>query len=451
MRLKAILLATCLSGCAAVGPDFKAPAIEETGSPLLLAQIPQGLPAAWWRTLGDRELNQIIEAAELGNLDLALARSRIDAALAVRRGTGLAAQASGGASVARTRTGVEEDSATLITNETALSLEADFIFDLFGGERRRFEAATAEAEATAFDAEVTRLAVLGDILGAFIELRYAQEAAALTRRSIATAKDLQAATDRQVELGDATSLDASRSALDVERSRSELPAFAVAYDVQALRLAQLSGTNFDQVALRLQQGAPQPLPPACAPRRMPVDAIRIRPDIQAAERRLRVAIAEIGVADAALLPSLTLSGSVIDTRTLTWSFGPRLALPIFNQSVLRADRDRARAAAEAAELEWRQTVQQAIVDVETALRQCLALQRRISIQRRGVAAAQDVERLTRLAFGAGEAPLSDVLEARREAVALEQDLAILRRDYALIWTRFQLALGGNLSLDAGDS
>ncbi|CTQ48569.1 hypothetical protein [Jannaschia donghaensis] len=123
-----------------------------------------------------------------------------------------------------------------------MSLDAGFVFDLFGAERRRTEAAAAEVKATGFD---------------------------------------------------------------LARARAELPALETAFEVQALRLAQLSGMHYDALLPRLQVRAPQPQPDVCAPRRMPIDAIRLRPDVQTAERRWRAATAEIGVTEAAILPSLT--------------------------------------------------------------------------------------------------------------------------------------------------
>ncbi|CTQ48570.1 hypothetical protein [Jannaschia donghaensis] len=77
------------AGCAVVGPDFVPPLIEAEGSSLLATQIPRALPDEWWRALKDPALDKVIEAAEVGNLDLAIARTRIDATRAALQERGL--------------------------------------------------------------------------------------------------------------------------------------------------------------------------------------------------------------------------------------------------------------------------------------------------------------------------------------------------------------------------
>jgi outer membrane protein, multidrug efflux system len=174
---------------------------------------------------------------------------------------------------------------------------------------------------------------------------------------------------------------------------------------------------------------------------VPADLLRNRPDVQAAERRLAAAVAAVGVAEADLYPSLSLSGTVSAGDTATWSFGPALSLPIFNQGRLTAARDRAVAQAKEAELAWRSAIQSAVEDVQTELSRLAANRQRAARLTDVVTSTDRVLALSRETYRLGTTTLLDLLDAERSATAARLSLAQAYRDLATSFAGTQATVG----------
>ncbi len=230
--------------------------------------------------------------------------------------------------------------------------------------------------------------------------------------------------------------------LDALRAQGELAA------AEADALAAAETTRAAARALQLLAGEP-PGPPLAAspaasplaplpqlqgaqPLVLPADLLRLRPDLRAAEQALRGAEAQLDAADAARLPTLTLPG-VLTLGTggggallaqLSAQVAASLTTPLFDGGRLDAQRDAARARVMQALLAYRQTLQQALAEVEAALVASAASQQRIAVLQRALRQADEAVTQSRALYTAGLAGFGDVLDAQRSA--LERRLALLR-------------------------
>ncbi|MFZ1862525.1 MAG: TolC family protein, partial [Candidatus Competibacter sp.] len=161
-----------------------------------------------------------------------------------------------------------------------------------------------------------------------------------------------------------------------------------------------------------------------------------RPDVQAAEHRLRAANANIGVARAAYFPSISLTGSVgsassdlsklFGNGTLLWSFIPQLNVPIFQGERLRANVDSSVAERDIALAEYEKSIQTGFREVADALASAVTLTQQYEAQKALVEAATRAEHLSRLRYQAGRDSYLGLLDAQRTLYAAQQGLLATR-------------------------
>jgi NodT family efflux transporter outer membrane factor (OMF) lipoprotein len=194
-----------------------------------------------------------------------------------------------------------------------------------------------------------------------------------------------------------------------------------------------------------------PKPPA-VPLTVPSEVLRQRPDIRAAERRVAAANAAIGVAQAAFYPTLTLDasagletgswGDLLDASAQVWSLGPRVNVPISAAGLRVAQRDAAVAAHTEASAEYRQTVLEAMAEVENALQAASAMERQQHAQDTAAAAARKALELSRERFQQGMIGFLDVIDAERTRLESERRARAVRGGRLVVVVSLLKALGG---------
>jgi multidrug efflux system outer membrane protein len=435
-----MLASALLSGCAAVGPDYATPAAGVPAQFAGSAGVSVGDPAgdAWWRGYRDTTLDGIVARALAANLDIAETRARLAAAEADLRGTGISRQLDGGLTASSTRSGGDGLSATTANSAT---LNGSFVFDLFGGVHREQERALAQRDAAIFDVATARLAVLASVVGRYVDARYYQEALALTRETIASRERTLELVQEQARAGLVSEIDVARAQSDLDSARADVPTLRQGFERSVFALATLLAEPAEPLLRELETGAPQPRPKGGASTGVPADLLRNRPDVRAEERRLAAAVAGVGVAEAELYPSLTLSGSIAEQDGSIWSFGPGLTLPAFNRGRLSASRDAAVANATAAEIGWRNTVLAAIEDVQAAASAYRGNRSRMERLASASASSERLVELSRKTFAQGETTLIDLLDAEQSYLAARLSLAEATRQTATSWAELQIAIG----------
>lgn len=444
--LPVLLSAILFAGCALVGPDYQPPAMT-MGEIYLDSGISQSLgdiaAKRWWEGFDDPVLNDLVAKGLAQNLDIGLAIERITAARATLRGRGINDAISGDLSYSSTRTGSDT---TATQSTTTTSLSSDIIIDLFGGIRRAQQAAAAQLHAAIDDVETARLAYLSELIGAYIDARYYQYSIKLTQRSIETRKKTLAITQKQHAVGAGTELDIEQVKALLYAAQADIPDMEASYLSKIYTIATLlnepaaelvkiideSQKGMALLGLNLKTEYDTGIP---------ADLLRNRPDVRSAEQDLIAATAEIGVAIANMLPSISLSGSITDFKTTSWSFGPTITLPIFNQGALAAERDLAVSEAKQAEITWRQTVLDAVQDVQSANSAWLRDRDKVKFLKQSVESYQRSLDLSLETYEAGVMTLLDLLDTDRSLAAARIDFADSLRDMSTNWATLQVALG----------
>jgi NodT family efflux transporter outer membrane factor (OMF) lipoprotein len=266
----------------------------------------------------------------------------------------------------------------------------------------------------------------------------------------------------------------ARSAADTERAGLLAPATAALAragqaDAQAQLAQQTRGceqqfkalvalTGVDEPALRerLGKGADLPDPAAAGSglsvAAVPMEVLRQRPDVARAQQELVAAAEAVGVARAALWPSLSLSGNVLRNRFTTggqstsfnsWSVGPlALSLPLIGRAGLNASVDAATARYEAAGLAYAGVLRRAVADVEQSLVALDALKTQLAASRQAVADYTRSFEATEARYRVGLANLNELEEARRLKLNADSGAVALQLDHLNTWIALYVALGG---------
>ncbi|MBU2962485.1 efflux transporter outer membrane subunit [Citreicella sp. C3M06] len=435
-----------LTACT-VGPDYKAPSAVLATSFAESGAAPIGDAAAqyWWRSYNDRILNDLIEQGLSQNLDIKSAISAVKEAQAAARVTGAPELISGNVSGSRTISGNENTDSNSVTDTGSFSPAV--ILDLFGGVRRHREAALLDLESAQLDVGTARLAYLSSVVSNYIDLRYYQNALAITRQTIQTRRDTLGLVQSQREAGAATALDEAQAQAALDESLASLPGLESGFYAASYAIATLLAVPVQNIEDRLERGAAQPSVRAGSNVGVPADLLRNRPDVRAAERSYASSVADIGVAEADLYPSLQLSGTISRSNAVTgWSYGPSVSIPVLNRPTLLGARDAAIAAAESAEIDWRATVLDAVEDVQTAQTDYLRNLRAVAAYQRSVNSYERVVSLSRETYNGGTTTLLDLLDVQRSLASARLTLASNQRDLAASWATLQVAAGKGWAL-----
>jgi len=391
--LSSIILAGILAGCA-VGPDFEhppAPSGDALGAPPTATPSADGvaqrfdadpaIPAEWWRLFGSEELDRLVQEALRENPTAQAAEANLRVAEDnLKAGSGVfypALDAGFNATRQRFSTARFGGTSASIFNLFTLSTTVTYALDVFGGQRRQVEALSATADAQKAALQGSWLTLTGNVVNTILA-RAGYEAEIEARKAvIALEKEQVSATEAQVRAGTAPYSALLSLQSQLAGAEAALPPIEQAADRARHLLAQLSGHTPGEAAPP-SIGLQALTLPAGLPAGLPSELVRRRPDILAAEGRLHAASAQIGVATAALFPSVTLTAGFGVNATKTknllsqsssfWSFGPEITAPIFHGFTLEAERQAAIDAHAAAQAQYRETVLEAFTQVADTLR-----------------------------------------------------------------------------------
>jgi NodT family efflux transporter outer membrane factor (OMF) lipoprotein len=417
----------------AVGPNYSKPSAEaptqwkEAGD-WVVAQPKDAAPKGkWWEAFNDPVLNGLEEQVEVSNQTLAAAEARYRQARAAvqsaRAGffptlTGSAdATRSGGGGNSGFGTGVGAGNS--IGNRYSVSLDARWEIDLWGRIRRLVEAARAGEQASAADLEAAKLSIQAEIATDYFQLRVTDVTRDLLDDTVKAFQSSLDVTQNRYRAGVAGRVDV------VQAEAQLLSTQAQAIDLRATRatlehaIATLVGkapANFSLAQAKLDAHIPD------VPAAIPSTLLERRPDIAASERRVAAANAQIGVAEAAYFPALTLSGSggyasnslahLFSAPNRIWSIGADLADTILDFGVRSAAVATARGAYDETVANYRQTVLTAFQDVEDNLASVHWLAEETKVEQEAVRAARESTALTVNQYKAGTVSFLNVVQVQ---------------------------------------
>lgn len=472
-RALALLVSLALAGCA-VGPDYHRPDAPDvaryTAQPLPPAtaaakaadgdaqRFLQGhdVSARWWTTFDNAELTRRVNTALLHSPSIASAQAALrqaqEDALASRSGLFPALDASAGG----TR---EKESAAQSDVPGGLgpftvynaSVNVSYALDLFGGVRRGIEAQRAQADYQRAQLDTTYLTLAANVVTASLQEASLREQLRATEEILASQRKSLHIAEQQQRIGAKSLSDTLAVRTQLASTEATLPPLRARLAATRNQLATYLGTTPAQLELKpLRLDAitlPQDIPVS-----LPSTLVAQRPDIRAASAQLHAATAQVGVATAAMLPQISLSGSagsqalrsgdLFSAGTGAWSLGLGLTQPLFHGGQLLHQKRAAQAGLDKALADWQQTVLVAFQNVADALQALEYDAQGLAAQATAEGAASQQLSLTRQQYRVGATGYLDLLNAERSylqaRIALIQARAARLADTAALYA----ALGG---------
>lgn len=431
-----------LPGCM-VGPNYSPPqrtmpaAYGESGAGSTVQPTAAPDPAAeevrWWRRFNDAQLTSLVERAVAANNGVAVAEARLREARAGRQMVQslLYPQFSVGASLlgfrgSRDSLDVPDGLLNLKGTLYQVGFDASWTLDVFGGIRRGVESARAHEQAVDAVRRGVVLMVASETARAYMELRGVQRELQVARTNLADQRQTLAVTEDRRRNGLASDLEVVRARTEVESTAAEIPPLEQAIRQYIHVLSLLLGLEPTALSGELEQAVPIPVVAGQLTVGVPSDLLRRRPDIQAVERQLAAATAQVGVATAELFPKVVLGGSAgFASRNIGdlfdgsssgyYATGPSINWTVFDGGRRKAGIALAEARVDAAKAAYEDTVLRAFREVESTLVAVDRTRARVDDLGRLSASAREAASIARRDYERGILDQLTVLDAQRQA------------------------------------
>ncbi len=445
--LKFLLLVTAFGCSCKVGPDYEQPAPLPNEQPLAdqwHTAAMMGLDAGqsdlqtWWKVFSDRRLEELLQRAQLENLNLQQAIARLSEARAfvgVARGERMpVVDAGGDVNVGQQSAAtlpIDFPGGTDTTSLLSLGVDAAWEMDVFGKFARNIESAEAGYEASIEDYRDVLVSLLAEVALSYVDVRAFQQRIEFARSNVDSQRESLQLTRDRFDAGLTSALDVAQAESNLGDTESTIPRLEqnlnFALNRLAVLLAVTPGTLHEELALE----GDVPTPPSTVAVGIPANVMRQRPDIRAAERALASQNALIGVATADLYPSFSLRGfftfnwgNIGNTTTGTaWSIIPGFNWNLFDRGRIQSRVRVEEARTQQAFLAYEQTVLVALEDVENSMIAYFKELERRDRLTEAVDAAQRSVDLVRTQYLAGLTNFQNVLDSQRSLFRFQDQLA----------------------------
>ncbi|MEO8367369.1 MAG: efflux transporter outer membrane subunit [Pseudoxanthomonas sp.] len=462
-----VAMGLLLAGCASThGLEPHANALDSNRLSAARSLDPHSLSAAdfprqdWWKSLGDPQLDALINEALQGNPTLEAADARLRKAQAqaglaeaARKPTLSASAQYSGVQLPATLLPPPEGGSYL--GSTVLMLDFKYGLDLWGGKRAQWEAAVGQAKAAEVDAQAARLTLSSNIARAYVGLGQAYAALDVANHEHDRASHLRNLGQQRVKAGLDNQLQLRQSESTIASAEQQAQAAQQQIDAARTALAALMGQGPDrglgiarpQILIAGSLGIPEVLPS---------ELLGYRPDVVAARWRVEAASRAVDASKASFKPSINLSAIVglassglsdlFSSDALLGLGGPAISLPIFDGGRLRSQLDASDADYDLAVATYNQSLVGALHEVTDALQSARSLDQQIASSKRARAAAQSAWDLAQTRYRAGLGTQLDVLSAQRPLLQFDQQIAALQAQRLNAAIDLDRALGGGLVL-----
>jgi NodT family efflux transporter outer membrane factor (OMF) lipoprotein len=463
---------TCLvlmiTACS-IGPQYQRPEVRVPAaykeSPPISFKAADGWKAArpsddlsrgqWWEVFQDPELNALEGQVDISNQTLAVAEAQLRgarAAIGVARAA-LFPTVTGTASVIGARQSLNRPGASNPSSATRadylLTADTSYEIDVWGRIRHNIEASISSAQTSAADLETARLSIHTELAVDYFALRGLDAQRQLLDFTITAFERALELTTNRYNAGVASQVEVLQARTQLENTRAQ----AIEVGVQRAQfehaIAILLGKPPADFSI---PQAPLTLLPPAIPIGLPSELLERRPDIASAERDVAAANAQIGIAQAAFYPTVTLRSIVgLESSSLTnlfswpsalWSFGASVVEIAFDGGRRQALTEQARAAYDATVATYRQTVLTAFQGVEDALSTLRILEEEAEQQAKAVQAAEAALLLAINRYKGGITTYLEVVVVQSAALTAERvalDLLTRRMTATVLLIK---ALGG---------
>lgn len=483
-RSGCLTLSMLITGCS-LAPNYQSPSAKSLGIPPAYAppvtKVDQSTLgrsssatveddlATWWRTFNDPLLTGLVARAAASNLRIAGAAARLRQAreALIQAQSDRLPSLGGSAGLGQsftyrrssrkvllgTNSSPESDvisGGSVSTGQLTVGVDASWQADLFDGLARSVEAASNDAEASAFNLEDVRTSIAAEVATNYIYVRLAQARLQIAHSSLSAQDDNLQLAKWRVQAGLVSSLDVEQARTQRAQTAAQIPAIETSYGQAVARLSTLTGQA--PGALRLELQAPRTFPSGAlmVPLGIPAETLRRRPDVRSAERQLAAATARVGVAKAALFPALAISGSISTNATgfgnlgnlLTGGLFANVAQAIFDGGRRNSQVRAARAGVDLAFANYKQIVLSGLEEVEDAVQTEHAATVRKAELTTSVNSAVAAAAYAQSQYRTGLIDALNLLQSESSLLAARDELALADADHSLALVQLYLALGG---------
>ncbi|ECX0149538.1 multidrug efflux transporter outer membrane subunit MdsC [Salmonella enterica subsp. enterica serovar Typhimurium] len=461
--LATLAFVTTLAGCT-MAPKHERPASPTAMVYPYATSTVSGAPDAadigWRDFFHDPLLQELIAIALRNNRDLRKAGLNVEAARALYRIQSAEMLPTLGIATAMDASRTPADLSVMDESEINRRYEAAgattaWELDLWGRVRSLSDQALAAYMALDETYIAARMSLVSEVASAWLTLRADRELLRLTEDTLAAQKSSYTLTTQLARTGNATQLDLRMAEIALRSAEINRAAYTrqLARDRNALELL-LGQPLTPELSRRLNEAVTltEGAIPTTLPGGLPSDLLVRRPDIRAAEYRLRGANARIGAARAAFFPTISLTGSagtasaslsgLFEPGSGSWRFLPQITLPLFHGGALRADLDRAHVQKQIEIARYENVIQQAFRDVADGLAGQRTLNDQVQSEQRAVEASQIAYELAGLRFQEGVDDYLTLLDTHRMLYGAQQRLVRTRLMQQLNIINLYKALGG---------
>ncbi|MBH3406818.1 efflux transporter outer membrane subunit [Pseudomonas glycinae] len=412
----------------------------------------------WWKQFGSPELDRLIEQARLGSFDLAAAVARVRQARAgtVIAGSSQLPEVKAGANANRQKllrgngySQLDADSSNKAVDYFDANLSASYEIDFWGGKRASRDSAQLALQASEFDRATVELTLLSGVANTYAQALSLREQSRIAELNLSNAQNVLKLVQTRYDSGSATALELAQQKSLVAAQQRQLPLVQQQARDALISLAALLGRPVQELQTGVEPFDRLHWPTIDAG--VPSDLLSRRPDIARAEAQLAAAEADVKVARAAMLPTVTLTAQLGSganqfddiIRSPFYNLTAGLVAPIFNNGRLSAERDKAKARQEELLETYRGAIINGFADVEKALNGIRGLDEQRQWQSEELNQAQTAFDIAQRRYQAGAEDLLTVLETQRTLYAA-QDLNVQLR-----LARLQASIGLYKALGGG--
>jgi len=455
LAIAVALVTAALAGCAV-------PPAEKHETPEL--ELPAGSAAVevapdWWKNFADPKLDALVAEALDNNRDLARAMSRIDESRAALRAAHAEQlpRVDANLSASRQRFGPNAPLTIggneLTFNDFRANLSVSYEVDLWSRAANLNAAARDELLASEYARDTLRTALAAQVVQSYATLQSLDSQVVLFGQVVQAQRDSLKLQRLRFNAGDISELDIQQLDAELIDNEAQLPKLDRARGEAERALALVLGRSPKAL---VEQGVARNETPTLrargVPEGLPSDLLLRRPDVQAAEARLRAAGARIDAARAAYFPGITLTAAygaestqlsnLFDGPSLAWNIGAALTQPIWDGGRIGAQYDATKARRTQVELDYRDSVTIAFKEVRDALGAYGEANVTLQSGERRAQALQRAAELTRLRYDGGQSSRLDVINADRLALTAQAQNADAQRALTTAQANVFRALGG---------
>ncbi len=469
------------AGCTKVGPDYVRPetAVSQTWLEAGDKRV-KTEPAEyrnWWKAFNDPTLDRLIDSAYRENLTLRIAGVRVLEARAqlgatvgnlfpqTQQATGSVLKERESAGTPISGTGVSAPRfGGLSLWESQVGLTANWEIDFWGKFRRAIESADAGLLASVANYDSTLVSLTGDVANFYITIRTLKRRLDIARHNVQTQRESLQIAEARFEGGTTSQRDVEQAKTVLTGTQATIPILDTQLRQAKNGLSVLLGLPPDRLVEQLKGKDDIPAPPAQVAVGIPVDLLRRRPDVVAAEYNAAAQCAQIGVSKAQLYPALSLTGNfgmlssdvgknalgeMFNWRNRQGSIGPTVQWNIFNYGQITNLVRVQDARFQQLLITYQNTVLSAQREVEDNLIAFLRTQEQAKFLRESAEAALRSLDLAVLQYREGITDFTTVLTAQQALLSAEDSLANARGNISLNLVGVYRSLGGGWEIREG--